>query len=289
MGELFSRLEQGGVGIFESPTGTGKSLSLLCGVLHWLIEQEQKDEEAVAAASAASPTDPDEPAWITEQAHAAAVELAREALPSREEARRRRAQRLAAYEAGVRKRRMTQSVAASRRGDPMMPGAADVDGVADDEEEEDFSVGAVTSSAIAGDLLESEDEDEPKPRRRQIFYCSRTHSQLAQVVGEVKKTGYADQISVVSLASRRALCINEDLRTRARGADGLTEACLDLQQGARKARTEDRRVGSGRDGRTTQTAESHGVRGCPYFQPGATEHREAQQALSDRMLQARLP
>ena len=42
---LFSCLEAGGVGIFESPTGTGKSLSLLCASLSWLHAQEAKDDE----------------------------------------------------------------------------------------------------------------------------------------------------------------------------------------------------------------------------------------------------
>lgn len=36
----------------------------------------------------------------------------------------------------------------------------------------------------------------------QIYYCSRTHSQLDQFVNEVKKSGFGSSIRVVSLGSR---------------------------------------------------------------------------------------
>ena len=37
----------------------------------------------------------------------------------------------------------------------------------------------------------------------QIYYCSRTHTQLAQFVREVQKSPYGDSISVVTLGSRQ--------------------------------------------------------------------------------------
>ncbi|XP_036029593.1 ATP-dependent DNA helicase DDX11 [Onychomys torridus] len=48
MAELYKVLEAGKIGIFESPTGTGKSLSLLCGALSWLRDFEQKRLQAEA-------------------------------------------------------------------------------------------------------------------------------------------------------------------------------------------------------------------------------------------------
>ena len=42
MSNLYSCLDQGHIGIFESPTGTGKSLSLICGALRWLKDYQEK-------------------------------------------------------------------------------------------------------------------------------------------------------------------------------------------------------------------------------------------------------
>jgi chromosome transmission fidelity protein 1 len=41
MQAVYDCIEQGKVGIFESPTGTGKSLSLICGSLTWLREHKR--------------------------------------------------------------------------------------------------------------------------------------------------------------------------------------------------------------------------------------------------------
>lgn len=43
MQSLYQCIEHGNVGIFESPTGTGKSLSLICAALTWLRDNERRD------------------------------------------------------------------------------------------------------------------------------------------------------------------------------------------------------------------------------------------------------
>jgi len=36
-----------------------------------------------------------------------------------------------------------------------------------------------------------------------IFFCTRTHSQISQFIGEVQKTKYVDQLRLVALGSRQ--------------------------------------------------------------------------------------
>ena len=63
----------------------------------------------------------------------------------------------------------------------------------------------------------------------QIYYASRTHSQLSQFIGEIRKTPFADT-RAIALGSRANLCINDDVKRAAKGTEDLNERCLDLQK-----------------------------------------------------------
>lgn len=85
------------------------------------------------------------------------------------------------------------------------------------------------------------EEDVPK-----VYFASRTHSQLRQLTSELLKTTFSgepelpasaeaeltvgsdDPVSLVPLASRRQLCINDKVRSLRE--DRLNEACLDMQK-----------------------------------------------------------
>lgn len=49
-------------------------------------------------------------------------------------------------------------------------------------------------------------------KRPQIIFCSRTHSQLSQFVGELHRTPFGESLSLVALGSRKQLCINPQAR-----------------------------------------------------------------------------
>ena len=126
------------------------------------------------------------------------------------------------------------------------------------------------------------------PKVPRIYYATRTHSQIAQVVKELKRTAYRP--SMVVLGSREHYCINKSVRARRGG--NLGEECKALLEGgARRSQTRedaDERGGGGGGG----CGYSHGAmklagaarrpgsdpvdiedlvalggktRGCPYF------------------------
>jgi len=80
---------------------------------------------------------------------------------------------------------------------------------------------------------DAEEEAERAAYRPQILYVSRTHSQIGQFVREIGKTVFGREARVVTLGSRKALCVHEEVL--ALGGDGrINEKCLEMQDAARK-------------------------------------------------------
>jgi regulator of telomere elongation helicase 1 len=63
------------------------------------------------------------------------------------------------------------------------------------------------------------------PNSKIIIYASRTHSQLSQVVSELRRSGYTPRMTI--MASREQLCINDRISNTLRGG-ALNHACNKL-------------------------------------------------------------
>lgn len=81
MQELWQTLQNSQIGLFESPTGTGKTISIICGALHWLEDfRAQQAQEALASCGAGADGD-DTPDWLREAAVAVKKAAEPEAHP----------------------------------------------------------------------------------------------------------------------------------------------------------------------------------------------------------------
>jgi chromosome transmission fidelity protein 1 len=268
MQAVYDCIEQGKVGIFESPTGTGKSLSLICGSLTWLREHKRKKfDEAMQNIE----IDDDEPAWMAEHAREskrkeilhmrAEFEKRLEGVREKERKTRER-ERVKGGEAGWKKRRVANDDGDDEDGKGDVEDQFALDDYDSDDDREGArrnTTGQPQYSTETTKLLEKlgmivPTKDERKPdddteEELKIFFCSRTHSQLSQFVGELQRvhlpaglppeesedssrssTKTTEEIKQITLGSRKNLCINPKVNRPTSSQTTINERCMELQQ-----------------------------------------------------------
>lgn len=125
-----------------------------------------------------------------------------------------------------------------RQGKQRGPGSTDVDALLNDpfglDGGSDSDSDSETEEGNAsGESTTAQDDKKYAFREKlqlpQIFYCSRTHSQIAQFVSEMQKTAYGHDLRCVTLGSRKNMCINPDV-ARLSSDSRISDKCLDMQK-----------------------------------------------------------
>lgn len=221
------------VGLFESPTGTGKTLSLICSTMTWLRDYKRKHPQGYAGAESAGESD-DEPEWVaaslaqSRQLQAASAARDYELhLGTIAERRQRQLAKVHVVEI-VKKRKPAQPSDESYMPDDYY---SDAEANQDQNDEVSRQVRQLLAQADA-----KEEPAAPDACPTSILYSSRTHSQLNQFAHQLQLTSFESSFSnlgertkFMPLASRRQLCIHPAV-SKLRDATSVNDACLDLQK-----------------------------------------------------------
>ncbi|KAL2928514.1 ATP-dependent DNA helicase chl1 [Bienertia sinuspersici] len=240
MNSLYQSLDNGGISMLESPTGTGKTLSIICSSLQWLVDRKNQRNSNSGNAYASD----DEPDWM------------RDFVASKENPPQEKKKLGVRSKKFVEAKRRTGGVGdlfgnesgngnnerIEKKENCETKNGSSLDGDGDDdddeflvqeyESEQEDEEGGVCKRKVS--LSSSSDEDEEdkldgEEEGLKVYFCSRTHSQLSQFVRELRKTVFGSELKVVSLGSRKNLCINQEV-LKIGNTTGINERCLELQK-----------------------------------------------------------
>ncbi|XP_024543669.1 ATP-dependent DNA helicase DDX11 [Selaginella moellendorffii] len=224
MRAVYGALEKGGVAIVESPTGTGKTLSLICSVLQWL------EDRGSDSSRGGDDKDSDEPEWMKEFS----TKRDKPVDTKAKVVKKKCGDFFGTPDDSSPQRRQRDSHRKSKS----------LQAAVEDEDDEEFLLedyssdgGGITTMkrkpggaySDSSDSDEDEEGDEVEAVPLKIFFCSRTHSQLSQFIRELKRTSFSTSLKTVALGSRKTLCVNQDV-LKLGSASRINDRCLDLQK-----------------------------------------------------------
>lgn len=261
MNAIVETIQNRKVSVFESPTGTGKTFSLLCGTGTWLMEQSKQSRERQQLSGEiyhAQDEYENEKKRTWENANTIPkvkneFDFDVSNISFKYEQGEKRSHPFLENEEESRNKKMNLHWLENREGDCH-------DEIREQEANKEESIAFIS--------LQDQDMHECDPDGYgarashesfvpQIIFTTRTHSQIEQFIRELRTTffgqwheSYESQdttngkgsnpksipLRTVSFASRKQLCINDDVQNirKTQGMDSMNEECLEMRRNRSK-------------------------------------------------------
>ncbi|CAG9794947.1 unnamed protein product [Diatraea saccharalis] len=268
MKELYFTLENKKHGVFESPTGTGKSLSICCSALQWLkdykrevISSLEREIEKIQQELLVSVSDNEE--WLLVEYEKMQKNQTLATLRYKLDKIKKYEEKFCEMKAQVEKRKHNL--------DTKPKDMYFCENVNKNKNEADLNKENIDDnmSCEDEDLIledfdgkeENESEDEAiseEDHSLKVYISSRTHSQLSQLTGEIKRTVFKNNTKVITLASRQHYCINTDV-SKLKNINLINERCLDMQNSRSKS------TSKSEDGKVIKKTKTKTSKACPFY------------------------
>lgn len=233
------------IGLFESPTGTGKTLSLICSSMTWLRRKESEINSGLSNVLEYESDDDDdddddsEPDWVKESFK----KIQMKTNNDKAEAYEQMLDVLSKSSKNVLNDQISNSKIIKKRkieieiedDDQFVPGVYN----SEDEDQGPTDRNSELNEEVKSMLRQFNQRhklpDDTIVQDIKIIFASRTHSQLSQFSSQLKLPEFPSSLSVkqhlkyVPLGSRKQLCIHEKV-SKIKDATLMNEACLDLQK-----------------------------------------------------------
>ncbi|XP_054168396.1 ATP-dependent DNA helicase DDX11-like [Oppia nitens] len=243
MDALIHVLDNNKVAIIESPTGTGKSLSIICAALHWI--QHNEDNQLIDCTQRLQSLNEEidrldaqikvSDHWIQLQHSKTTLCQQKETIDKQLKAFNMKKERnqclidkrnnsFVKQKVDLINKSVTKKLKTSSNTTQDL-----INSLSDNDVEDNLIVDYNSDDEVV-DNKDKTDEEENYIRPK-IYYCSRTHSQLSQFISEIKKTIYSRQqrpVRSVPLSSRSNYCINNSV-SRLSNNSLINEKCIELQ------------------------------------------------------------
>ncbi|XP_022912815.2 ATP-dependent DNA helicase DDX11 [Onthophagus taurus] len=265
MKNLYEILEAKNLGIFESPTGTGKSLSIICGAIKWLKDHNVREREDLSNQIAEleekkKVLDNDED-WFNAQSKGIEINNKLRELQLKQSKILEYDEKINKLFVESKKKNFKNSLK-KYSNNPNID-KKEIDDLNDYQfDEDDLLINDVNHDNSSSDEEENQ-SNQYHPTK--IFICSRTHSQLTQFVGEIIKSPFGENVRVTSLGSRQNFCINPNVN-RLKNLALINDKCLDMQKNEKKSNKKDN------DGKVIKRTKTVNSAKCEFFKQTNVEN-----------------